>query len=334
MAGAGSDRPGEGARPVVVTGAGGFIGRALCAHWQATGRPFRAVVRRLPAGAQAPAQLQACADLAGATDAELDALVAGAAAIVHLAGRAHVMVEAAADPAAAYRSANVEATLRLARAAVRAGVARFVFASSIKVNGEATMPGRPFGPADAPAPADDYARSKLAAEEGLAAVAAGTALAPIVLRLPLVYGPGVGANFLALVDAVARRRVLPLGAVRAKRSLLYIGNLAAAVDAVLDAPVAAVGVHCVADAPAVAVPDLVRAIAGALGVEARLPAVPVPLLVLAGRLAGRGDAIRRLVTALEVDASGFRAATGWVPAATLEEGLAATARWWRRRHAL
>jgi nucleoside-diphosphate-sugar epimerase len=316
-----------------VTGAGGFIGRALCAHWRATGQPFRAVVRRLPAGAPAPSHLRACADLAGASDAELDVLVAGAAAIVHLAGRAHVMVEGAADPAAAYRGANVEATARLARAAVRAGVARFVFASSIKVNGEATVPGRPFGPADAPAPADEYARSKLAAEEGLAA-AAGTALAPIVLRLPLVYGPGVGANFLALVDAVARRRVLPLGAVRAKRSLLYVGNLAGAVDAVLDAPVALVGIHCVADAPAVAVPDLVRAIAGALGVEARLPAVPVPLLVLAGRLAGRGDAIRRLVTSLEVDATRFRAATAWVPAATLEQGLAATARWWRSRHVL
>jgi nucleoside-diphosphate-sugar epimerase len=317
-----------------VTGAGGFIGRALCAHWQATGQPFRAVVRRLPAGAPALSHLRACADLAGASDAELDVLVAGAAAIVHLAGRAHVMVEAAADPAAAYRGANVEATVRLARAAVRAGVARFVFASSIKVNGEATVPGRPFGPADAPAPADEYARSKLAAEEGLAAAAAGTALAPIVLRLPLVYGPGVGANFLALVDAVARRRVLPLGAVRAKRSLLYVGNLAGAVDAVLDAPVAPVGIHCVADAPAVAVPDLVRAIAGALGVEARLPAVPVPLLVLAGRLAGRGDAIRRLVTSLEVDATRFHAATAWVPAATLEQGLAATARWWRSRHVL
>jgi UDP-glucose 4-epimerase len=334
MAGAGSDLSPENARPVVVTGAGGFIGRALCAHWQATGRPFRAVVRRVPAGAPAPSHLRACADLAGATDAELDALVAGAAAIVHLAGRAHVMVEGAADPAAAYRGANVEATARLARAAVRAGVARFVFASSIKVNGEATAPGRPFGPADVPAPADEYARSKLAAEEGLAAVAAGTALAPIVLRLPLVYGPGVGANFLALVDAVARRRVLPLGAVRAKRSLLYVGNLAGAVDAVLDAPVAPLGVHCVADAPAVSVPDLVRAIAGALGVEARLPAVPVPLLSLAGRLAGRGDAIRRLVTALEVDAARFRAATGWTPAATLEQGLAETARWWRSRHVL
>jgi len=153
--------------------------------------------------------------------------------------------------------------------------------------------------------------------------------------LPVLHDlPGVGANFLALVDAVARRRVLPLGAVRAKRSLLYVGNLAAAVDAVLDAPVAPVGIHCVADAPAVAVPDLVRAIAAALGVEARLLAMPVPLLALAGRLAGRADAIRRLVTSLEVDVGGFRAATGWVPAATLEEGLAATARWWRRRHAL
>jgi nucleoside-diphosphate-sugar epimerase len=319
---------------VVVTGADGFIGRALCAHWRAAGRPFRAVVRRPGAAAPLPAEYVRCDDLARATDAELDAMVDGAAAIVHLAGRAHVMREDAPDPETAYRAANVEATQRLARAAVRAGATRFVFASSIKVNGEATRPGQPFGPGDVPAPADAYARSKLAAERGLAAIAAGTALAPIVLRLPLVYGPGVGANFLALLDAVARGRLLPLGAVTAKRSLLGIANLATAIDAALDALPAPAGVHCLADAVPVAVPELVRALARALGVEPRLPPLPVPLLALAGRLTGRAAVIRRLATPLEVDASGFRAATGWTPAATLEQGLADTVRWWRGRHSL
>jgi nucleoside-diphosphate-sugar epimerase len=292
------------------------------------------VVRRAGVGAPLPAGWVRCDDLALARDAELDALLEGAVAVVHLAGRAHVMHEDAADPEAAYRAANVEATLKLARAAVRAGVSRFVLSSSIKVNGEATSPGRAFGPGDEPAPADAYARSKLAAERGLAAIAAGTPLAPVVLRLPLVYGPGVGANFLALLDAVARRRLLPLGAVKAKRSLLYVGNLATAIDAVLDARPAPAGVHCLADAESVAVPELVRALARALGVEARVPTLPVPLLELAGRLAGRGAAIRRLTTPLEVDASGFTAATGWMPAATLEQGLADTVRWWRGRHSL
>jgi UDP-glucose 4-epimerase len=281
-----------------------------------------------------PPGLIAIDDLAAATDGQLDALLAGAAAIVHLAGRAHVMAETTPDAGAAYRAANVESTVRLARAAVRAGVGRFVLASSIKVNGEASVPGRPFGPADTPAPADAYAVSKRDAERALAALAAGTALVPVMLRLPLVYGPGVGANFLALLDAVAGRRVLPLGAVTARRSLLYVGNLATAIDAALDASPAPRGVHCLADAPPVAVRDLVRALAAALGVPARLIAVPVPLLRLAGRLSGRTAAIRRLTAPLEVDAGSFRQATGWTPSATLEQGLADTARWWRGRHSL
>ncbi len=334
MAGAGSKAAVPSSAAVVVTGADGFIGRALCAHWRRAGRAFRAVVRRPGSASPLPAGWVRCDDLARADDAGLDALLEGATAIVHLAGRAHVMREEAADPEAAYRAANVEATLRLARAAVRAGAARFVLASSIKVNGEASPPGRAVGPGDRPAPADAYARSKLAAEQGLAAIAAGTALAPIALRLPLVYGPGVGANFLALLDAVARRRLLPLGAVTAKRSLLYVGNLATAIDAALDAHPAPAGVHCLADASPVTVPELVRALARALGVDARLLALPVPLLDLAGRLTGRQAVVRRLTTPLEVDASGFAAATGWAPAATLEQGLADTARWWRGRHSL
>ena len=323
-----------GRRVVVVTGADGFVGRALRAHWVATGRPFRAAVRRRGSGAALPPGCVTVDDLALATDAQLDALVADATAIVHLAGRAHVMRESATDPAAAYRAANVATTAALARAAVRAGVGRFILASSIKVNGEASAPGHPFGPADVPAPADAYAASKWEAERELAAIAAGTPLVPVALRLPLVYGPGVGANFLALLDAVAGRRLLPLGAVRARRSLLFVGNLVTAVDAALDAVPAPAGVHCVADAPPVAVPDLVRALAVALDVPARLLPVPVSLLRLAGRLTGREAAIERLTTALEVDGSGFPRATGWTPSATLKQGLAATARWWRSRHSL
>lgn len=325
-----ADRP----RNVIVTGADGFVGRALCAHWVRAGRPFRAVVRRRGSAAPLPPRFVAIDDLAAATEAQLEALIADAAAIVHLAGRAHVMKEAANDPGAAYQAANVETTIRLACAAVRSGVERFVLASSIKVNGEASPPGRPFGPADVPAPADAYAVSKRDAERQLVAIAAGTGLTAVVLRLPLVYGPGVGANFLALLDAVARRRLLPLGAVVARRSLLYVGNLATAVDAALDAVPPPGGIHCLADAKSVTVPDLVRALAATLGVPPRLIAVPLPLLQLAGRLAGRGAAVSRLTTALEVDTTSFRAATGWSPAVTLDQGLADTAGWWRNRHSL
>jgi nucleoside-diphosphate-sugar epimerase len=273
-------------------------------------------------------------DLATLPDAELDALVAGASAIVHLAGRAHVLNETADDPAVAYASANVLATARLARAAVRAGVQRFVFASTVKINGEASAPGRPLCPDDAPDPRDDYARSKRDAERELAAISAGTAMALIVLRLPLVYGPGVKGNFAALLDRVARAGRLPLGAVRNRRSLLYVGNLVEAIDAALDALIPPSGVHFVADAQCVAVPDLVTACGDALGVPARLVAVPVWLLELGGSVLGRRALVGRLVGTLEVDASSFTAATGWRPRHRLEEGLAATAAWWRLRHTI
>ena len=169
--------------PVVVTGAGGFVGRALVAHFTSLGRPFRAIVRGQDRTSAPKPHVFAVADLATAPDDELDAIVTAAAAVVHLAGRAHVQRETTTDPAAAYVSANVTATQRVARAAVRAGVRRFVLASSIKVNGETSAMGRPLCPSDPTDPRDDYARSKLGAEALLATIAAGTPMAPIVLRL-------------------------------------------------------------------------------------------------------------------------------------------------------
>ncbi len=320
--------------PVVVTGAGGFVGRALCAHFRATGREFRAVVRAWVSDAPRPPDVRIVRDLATATESEFDALVAGAAAIVHLAARVHVMSETSADPAAAFRAANVLATVRLVQAGIRAHVPRFVFTSTVKVNGEATLPGQPFQPGDPPAPRDAYARSKLDAERELLRLTAGTTLAPVILRLPLVYGPGVAGNFLALEDEIARGRSLPLGAVRNRRSVLGVGNLVDAIDAALDATTAPRGVHFIADEESVSVPELTRAIAASLGVEARLRRIPVPLLRLAGFLSGRGATIERLTNSLEVDSSSYTAATGWRPRHSLARGLVATARWWRLRHAI
>jgi nucleoside-diphosphate-sugar epimerase len=325
---------GHGNGPVVVTGADGFVGRALCAQLAAASIPWRGLVRVARHAGVAHGDVVEVGDLATATDAQLDAALAGAEAVVHLAGRAHVLRETAADPLAAFRAANVVATERLARAAVRASVGRFVLASTVKVNGEATAPGRPFRPDDRPAPGDAYGVSKLEAERALAAICAGTALAPLVLRLPLVYGPGVKGNFLALFDEVARGRPLPLGLVRNRRSLLYVGNLADAIVTALRVEPAPRGVHFVADAESVAVPDLARAIGDALGMPARLWPIPVSMLRLAGALLGRQAAVRRLAGSLEVDASSFAAATGWRPRRSLQEGLAATAGWWRARHAI
>jgi nucleoside-diphosphate-sugar epimerase len=317
-----------------VTGANGFIGRALIAHFRETKRPFRAAVRAWDPEVPLPASVVVIRDLASAAERDLAALLESASAIVHLAARVHVMRETTADPAALYRAANVVTTARLASAAVRAGATRFVFASTVKVNGEVTKTGHPFRPDDPPAPQDAYARSKLDAERELGRVCAGTSLVPVILRLPLVYGPGVAGNFLALQDEIARGRTLPLGAIRNRRSVLGTANLVEAIDAALDAPEAPRGVHFVADGESIGVPDLVRAMAAALGVEARLRAVPVWLLRLAGAFSGRRATVERLTESLEVDATTFTAATGWTPRHSLAYGLAATARWWRLRHSI
>jgi len=319
---------------VVITGADGFIGRALVAHFDGAGRPYRALVRHVDPARTVRLGVRAVGDLAKLSDVELDAQLAGARAIVHLAGRAHVVDDKKPDPAAAYALANVVVTERLAVAAVRAGVGRFVFASTVKVNGEASVAGRPFRPDDPSKPRDPYACSKLDAERKLAAICIGTSMKPIVLRLPLVYGPGVKGNFLALLDEVARARPLPLGAVHNHRSLLYVGNLVGAIDAALDVPVPPTGVHFVTDAESVSVPALITCVAKALGVAVRLKPVPVRLLRFAGRVSGRQALIERLVGTLEADPASFIDATGWRPAYTLVEGLAETARWWKLRHSI
>ena len=319
--------------PVVVTGAGGFVGRVLCTHFAATGRPHRGIVRALLHDAPHDTPLVALGDLATAPAERLAATLEGAVAVVHLAGRAHAPGERTAEAAAAYRAANVVATERLAAAAARAGVRRFVLASTVKVYGDATVAGHRWRADDPLSPQDAYARSKAEAEQALAAACAGGAMAPIVLRLPLVYGPGVRANFLALLDAVARCAPLPLKSIRNRRDLCYVGNLVHAIGALLDDAEPPAGVWLVADGEAVSTPELVRRLAAALGVAPRLLPVPVALLALAGRLTGRSGEIARLAGSLEVDASPLLRRIGPLPY-TLDQGLAATARWWRARHAI
>ena len=301
---------------IAVTGAAGFIGHAFCERAWSTGRAVRTFARAPLHGSSDDVVV----DLAHASNTALAQSLAGVATVVHLAGRAHIRGETGAQFDAVYHEANATATRRLAQAALTAGVRRFVFASTVKVNGEATLPGRPFRRDDAPAPQDAYARSKAAAEAALVESAAGTPMDVVVLRLPLVYGPGARGNFRTLVDAVRRRRWLPVGAIDNRRALLGIDNLLDAFDAVIDAP-AARGVHFVADAHSVSTPDLVRAIAAALHVEPRIASVPVPLLRLAGALCGRRDAIARLTGSLEVDTSSLIAATGWRPRPFAIDGI-------------
>ena len=310
-------------RLVVVTGASGFIGSALCAYFRSRSLPFIGVVRQMQSGIAA--DLQPIGDLSQLDDAALEDVVGGADVVVHLAGRAHVMVEAERNPARAYQAANVDLTARLATIAARADVRRFILASSVKVNGERSLSGRPFHPEDPPNPQDAYARSKLAAEQALFDAAEDSTMSAIALRLPLVYGRNARGNFARLVQAVVSGRRLPLASVRNRRSLLYLGNLVEAVEAAIAAPALQSGVHFVADAEAVSTPDLVRAIAGAWKVKARLFAVPVPMLRVAGLAAGRSVVVARLTDSLEVDTSSFREATRWSPRWSLDAALSRTA---------
>ena len=314
---------------VVVTGADGFVGRAVCARFRAAGVPFRGLVRALSVATAARPDMLPVGDLTGIADDALANALRGAKAVVHLAGRAHVMDETAADPLLAFRGVNVAPTERLARASAAAGAAHFVFASSVKVNGEATPPSRPFRESDPPDPRDDYAVSKWEAECALADVARETGMPVTVLRLPLLYGPGVKGNIARLTEAIARGVPLPLGAIDNRRSLLGIGNLASALDAVLGHPAPAprtVATYFVADDRPVATPELVRAIAAALGVRPPLVAVPTRLLRFACACVGKAAAIDRLSGSLVVDSGAFQAAFGWQPPHTMAEELADMAR--------
>jgi nucleoside-diphosphate-sugar epimerase len=315
---------------VLVTGAGGFIGHALCAHLAQTAVPHVAAVRALASeDAKRPGYV-ALGDFAAADWHEV---LGGVEAVVHLAGRVHVSGRDAAA-ATPYIVANVHVTRRLADAAARAGVRRIVLASTVKVYGESSAPGQPFRAGDAAAPQDAYARSKAEAENVLREIAAARGLEAVVLRLPLTYGPGVRGNFLTLLRSVAGERRLPLAGIVNRRSLLYVGNAVSAIEAALATPALSRDAFPVADAETVSTPELVTRLARALSVEPRLFALPAPMLRGAATVVGRRNDAARLLDSLEVDALRFRGLTGWTPPYSLDQGLLATAAWWRSRRQL
>ena len=242
-------------------------------------------------------------------------------AVIHLAARVHVMHDNAADPLAAFRVVNVEGTLNLARQAVAAMVKRFVFISSVKVNGEATLPGRLFTSDDMPSPRDPYGVSKMDAEQGLRQIAAETGMEVVIIRPPLVYGPGVKANFAALMRAVQRGWPLPLGAVHNQRSLVALSNLVDFILTCITHPRAANQTFLVSDGQDLSSSELVRGMAQAAGVPARLLPVPVWALQAGASLLGKGDVVQRLCGNLQVDISKARNLLGWVPPVSVEEGL-------------
>jgi nucleoside-diphosphate-sugar epimerase len=248
-------------------------------------------------------------------------VLGGVKSLVHLAARVHVMHDTAADPLAAFRAVNVDGTLNLARQAAAAGVKRFVFIGSIKVNGESTQPGRAFTEADAPNPQDAYGQSKHEAEQGLLQLSADTDMEVVIIRPSLVYGPGVKANFAALKRAVLRSWPLPLGAVYNTRSLVALDNLVDLIVTCIIHPDAANQTFLVSDGHDLSTTELVRCMAQAAGVPARLLPVQVWALQAAASLLGKGDELQRLCGNLQVDISKARSLLGWVPPVTVEEGL-------------
>jgi len=299
---------------ILVTGAAGFIGRTLCPALARAGHSVLAVTRD---GALPGIESRPLGEIGPATD--WSAALHGVEIVVHLANRAH-------RAAAPVMEREPAAAAALAAAAARAGVRRLVQMSSVKVMGEATAPGRPFRPQDAPCPADAYGRVKLASERALQAAAAATGLELVVLRPPLVYGPGVGGNFAALLRLVASGVPLPLAGIDNRRSLVHIGNLCDLVGRAVAEPAAAERILLVRDGEDLSTADLVRVLAAGLGRPARLVAAPHALLALLRRLPRLGPAAARLTLSLQVDDGATRAALGWRPAIAARDGLAATAR--------
>jgi len=314
---------------VLVTGAGGFIGRALCSRLAEAGVAHVAAVRAI---ASEDAKRPGYVALGDFASADWHEVLDGVEAVVHLAGRAHA-TGSDADTPTPFIVANVHVTRRLVDAAARAGVRRIVLASTVKVFGESTRPGKPFRAGDPEAPRDAYAHSKAEAENVLRDMAAERGLEAVVLRLPLTYGPGVKGNFRTLLAGIAEGRALPLSGIANRRSLLYVANAVSAIEAALDRPGLGSGAFPVADAEVVSTPELASRLARALGVESRLFALPSAFLRGAAAIIGRGGDAMRLTDSLEVDSARFSELTGWAPPYSLDEGLAATAAWWRSRAA-
>jgi nucleoside-diphosphate-sugar epimerase len=311
---------------ILVTGATGFVGRALVSELLAKGCQIKAFVRKtsgLPVEVE-----QVVVDLGEIEEegAIKDAFT-GVDVVVHAAARVHMMQDRSADPLAEFRKLNRDATLALAGLAADAGVKRFVFLSSVKVNGEETFPrGRPFvfKPDDAFMPTDPYGLSKYEAEQGLLALAKETGMEVVIIRPPLVYGPGVKANFASMINWLRRGVPLPLGAIHNKRSFVALANLVSFIALCADrsqAPKAANQVFLISDGEDVSTTQLLRRVADALGKKPRLLPVPVGLMRLAARLIGKGDVANRLFGSLQVDSSKARDLLGWQPVITMDEQL-------------
>lgn len=299
---------------ILVTGASGFLGQALCRRLRVEGFLVTALSRGAPTVFGVSWVQVRSYEGAGAFLSMHDC-------VVHLAARVHIMKDAAVDPLTTFRAANVDVSLNLARQAAAAGVKRFVFMSSVKVNGESTQVGHPYTEVNVPNPQDAYGISKHEAEQGLREIAAQTGMEVVIIRSPLVYGPGVKANFAALMRAVQKGWPLPLGAVHNQRSLVALDNLVDFVITCAIHPQAANQTFMVSDGHDVSISELVRGLANAMQVTSRLLPIPVWLLGAGAALMGKRASAQRLCGNLQVDMSKARHLLGWKPPIAVDEGL-------------
>jgi len=303
---------------VLLTGANGFLGSRLAVTLNA--KPYvcltAAVRRSVQLSTMNVFEVQSLDANTDWSDAVTEQQV-----VIHTAARAHIMKDEAADPLVEYRRVNVDGTLNLARQAVDAGVKRFIFLSSIKVNGEQTSFGQRFTAQDNPAPEDAYGISKYEAEQGLIQIAAETGLEVVIIRPPLVYGPGVKGNFSSMTRVVKKGFPLPLGAVHNKRSLVALDNLVDLIITCIDNPAAANQVFLAGDGEDFSTTELLRAVAKAAGVPSNLIPLPASVLMFIASLLGKKEIAQRLLGSLQVDISKARDLLGWTPPLSVEEGL-------------
>jgi nucleoside-diphosphate-sugar epimerase len=318
---------------IFITGATGFIGSALSHGLLEAGHPVRGVIRPSTGVPQwatlESANLEWVVLHDRSTERETNEALQGVQIVVHLAARVHVMVDDAFNPLQEFRRMNVDWTERLARAAASQGVHRFVYLSSIKVNGEQTVV--PFSEQDPPKPRDPYGGSKWEAEQALARVSTQTGMETVVVRSPLVYGPGVRGNFLQLLNILRQGIPLPLAGIRNQRSLVYLGNLVDALTRCIHDPRAAGRTYLVSDGEDLSTPELVRRLSVAMGSSVCLWSCPTSFLYWMGQVVGKREMIDRLVGSLQVNSSKIQTELDWHPPFTVDAGLSETAVWFRAR---
>lgn len=303
---------------ILLTGASGFVGGAVLAASQSRGMSVRSVFR-----SDAPVAADDAVTVSSlAADTDWSVAVSNIDVVIHCAARVHIMHDVEADPLMAFRAVNVDGTLNFARQSAFAGVKRFVFVSTVKVNGEGTQPGIPYTDQDAPAPEDAYGISKAEAEAGLRLLSDETGMEVVIIRPPLVYGPGVKGNFSSLLRWVARGLPLPLGsATTNRRSLVGLDNLVDLILTCIDHPKAANQTFLVSDGEDLSTTDLLQRIGKTMNRSVHLIPVPVRILHIASSLLGKRAIAERLLGSLQVDISKTCTLLNWKPPVSVDEGL-------------